>query len=206
MRRNSLKHNILFVSVISAFILYGSTNGNHVVNKDINNQNIKNNYINNYKGSDVNEVLKQMRKQYIVKVKPKTEIPKEKHLFTITSYDLSPQSCSKSRSDIGFGITKNGTNLKNKSWKNIKIISADPLIIPLNSKVKLTFIDPKYKKYSNVIYRCADTGSAIIGNRIDLFIEDGNGKVSQDVINFGVTQAYVEIIKEKKHISAIYIL
>jgi len=193
MRRNSLKHNILFVSVISAFILYGSTNGNHVVNKDINNQNIKSNSINNYIGSDANvNIIKLLRKQYIVK--PKIEIPKEKHLFTITSYDLSSQSCSKSRSDIGFGITKNGTNLKNKSWKNIKIISADPLIIPLNSKVKLTFIDPKYKKYSNVIYRCADTGSAIIGNRIDLFIEDGNGKVSKDVINFGITQAYVEII------------
>jgi len=192
MRRNSLKHNILFVSVISAFILYGSTNGNHVVNKDIRNTK----HINNYVRSDVCEVLKQMRRQYIVKQKPKTEISKEKHLFTITSYDLSPQSCSKSRSDIGFGVTKDGTKLKNKSWKNIKIISADPHIIPLNSKVRLTFIDPKYKKYSNVIYRCADTGSAIIGNKIDLFVEDGNGKVSQEVINFGVTQAYVEIIKE----------
>ena len=191
MRRNSLKHNILFVSVISAFILYGSTNGNHVVNKDIRNTK----HI-NYVRSDACEILKQMRKQYIVKQKPKTEISKEKLLFIITSYDLSPQSCTKSRSDIGFGITKDGTKLKNKSWKSIKIISADPLVIPLNSKVRLTFIDPKYKKYSNIIYRCADTGSAIIGNRIDLFIEDGNGKVSQEVIDFGITKAYIEIIKD----------
>ena len=195
MRRNSLKHNILFVSVISVFILYGSTNGNHVVNKDINNINHINN-TNSYVKSDACEILKQMRKQYIVKVSPKEKviIKKEKQIFTITGYDLSPQSCTKSRSDAGFGITKDGTKLKNKSWKSIKIISADPLVIPLNSKVRLTFIDPKYKKYSNIIYRCADTGSAIIGNRIDLFIEDGNGKVSQEVINFGITKAYVEII------------
>ena len=188
MRKNPLKHNKLLVSVISAFILLRSTSANHVINED---KNIK---FSNYARSDACEILKQMRKQYIVKIKPVAEVIKTNPIFTITSYDLSPQSCSKSRSDIGFGVTKDGTKLKNKSWKSIKIISADPLVIPLNSKVRLTFIDPKYKKYSNIIYRCADTGSAIIGNKIDLFIEDGNGKVSQEVIDFGVTKAYVEII------------
>jgi len=179
--------------ILSGAILSISLNSNHV-GENI----IKAKHINNYVRSDACEILNQMRKQYIVKVKEKTKteiIKEEKQLFTITSYDLSPQSCTKSRSDIGFGITKDGTKLKNKSWKSIKIISADPLVIPLNSKVRLTFIDPKYKKYSNIIYRCGDTGSAIIGNRIDLFIEDGNGKVSQEAIDFGVTTAYAEIIE-----------
>jgi len=187
MRKNPLKHTKLFVTFISVFILIGSTNGNHVIKEDIINTNL---------GSDANvNILKAMRKHYIVKVKPVAEIPKPKPAYNYTSYDLSRQSCTKSRSDVGFGITKDGTNLKNKSWKNIKIISTDPLVIPLGSKVRLTFIDPKYKKYSNIIYRCGDTGSAIIGNRIDLFIEDGNGKVSKEAIDFGTTTAYVEIIE-----------
>ena len=176
--------------ILSGAILSISLNSNHVGEKII-----KAKHINNYVRSDACEILNQMRKHYIVKVKPVAEIPKPKPVFTITSYDLSRQSCTKSRSDSAFGITKDGTNLRNKSWKNIKIISTDPLVLPLGSKVRLTFIDPKYKKYSNIIYRCGDTGSAIIGNRIDLFIEDGNGKVSQEAIDFGVTTAYAEIIE-----------
>ena len=193
MRRNSLKHNILFVSVISAFILYGSTNGNHVVNKDI-----KNTKHNDYVRSDVCEVLKQMRKQYIV-IPTKKEIISEedKSIFKVTSYDLSIQSCTKSRGESGFGITKNGTNLKNKSWENTgaRFISVDPRVIPLNKKVRLTFIDPKHKKYSGN-YTTVDTGSGIIGNRVDLFLGDfHSSKPSKKSIDFGVGYATVTILE-----------
>ena len=193
MRRNSLKHNILFVSVISAFILYGSTNGNHVVNKNIRNTK----YINNVRG-DVCEVLKQLRKQYIV-VPTKKEIINEedKPIFKVTSYDLSVQSCTKSRGESGFGITKNGTNLKNKSWENTgaRFISVDPRVIPLNKKVKLTFIDPTHKKYSDN-YTTVDTGSGIIGNRVDLFLGDfHSSKPSKKSIDFGIGYATVTILE-----------
>ena len=187
MRRNSLKHNILFVSVISAFILYGSTNGNHVVNKDINNIN----HI-NYVRSDVCEVLKQMRKQYIViKVK---EIPMPKHMeFIVSAYDLSFRSCGKSRGTEGYGITASGYDLRGHTIDSARIISVDPHIIPLGSKVSLTFKDSKYAKY-NSVYTAKDTGSKIIGSRIDLFVGD-NIWTSKQIRQFGVTQCEVEIIK-----------
>ena len=189
MRRNSLKHNILFVSVISAFILYGSTNGNHVVNKDINNIN----YINNYVRSDVCEVLKQMRKQYIVEVKPKEVIVEQENLFIVSAYDLSFNSCQKSRSSKGYGITASGYDLRGHTIDSAKTISTDPMVIQTGSKVRLTFKDSKYSGYDG-IYVSRDTGSKILKNRIDLFVGD-NIWTSEQIRQFGVTQCEVEIIK-----------
>jgi len=203
MRRNPLKHTKLFVTLISVFLTISSVNGNNIVKEDI----INTKSINTNLGSDVNanvNILEQLKKHYIIvkpepiikipKIKPTPIKPKESPIFTITSYDLSINSCSKSRGDVGFGITKNGTSLKNKYWKDIKIISADPRIIPLNKKVRLTFIDPKYKKY-NSEYLVGDTGNKVKNNHIDLYIGDySSGKQARD---FGITEAYVEIIKEQ---------
>jgi len=189
MRRNPLKHNILFVSVISAFILYGSTNGNHVVNKDIRNTK----HI-NYARSDVCEVLKQMRKQYIVKVKPEKVIAKQENLFIVSAYDLSFNSCGKSRGSKGYGITASGYDLRGHTLASAKTISTDPNIIPLESKVRLTFKEGKYKKYDG-IYISRDQGEGIKNYHVDLFIGDyvGSNKNARD---FGVTQCELEIIKE----------
>jgi len=188
MRRNSLKHNILFVSVISAFILYGSTNGNHVVNESIN---IKNtNHINNYKGSDAN-VLKELRKQYII---VKTYEKPEPIEFTVTAYDLSFNSCQKSRGTEGYGITSSGFDLRGHTIDSARVISVDPSIIPLGNKVRLTFKEDKYKRYDN-IYTALDKGGLIKNQRIDLFVGD-NIWSKNKIKDFGVTQAYVEIIKD----------
>ena len=193
MRKNPLKHTKLFAAFVSVFILVSSTNGNHVVNKDINNAN----HI-NYVRSDVCEVLKELRKQYIVvKTKKETISEENKPIFKVTSYDLSIQSCAKSRGESGFGITKNGTNLKNKSWEitNARFISVDPRVIPLNKKVRLTFIDPKHKKYSDN-YTTVDIGSGIFGNRVDLFLGDfHSSKPSKKSIDFGVGYATVTILE-----------
>ena len=188
MRRNSLKHNILFVSVISAFILYGSTNGNHVVNESIN---IKNtNHINNYIGSDAN-VLKELRKQYII---VKTDEKPEPMEFIVTAYDLSFNSCQKSRGSKGYGITSSGYDLRGHTIDSARVISTDPSIIPIGSKVRLTFKEDKYKKYDN-IYTALDKGGLIKNQRIDLFVGD-NIWSKNKIKDFGVTQAYVEIIKD----------
>ena len=189
MRRNSLKHNILFVSVISAFLLYGSRNGNHVVNKDIRNTK----HI-NYVRSDVCEVLKLLRKQYIVKVKPKEVIVNQENLFIVTAYDLSFKSCGKSRSSKGYGITSSGYDLRGHTIDSAKTISTDPMVIQTGSKVRLTFKDSKYSRYDG-IYISRDTGSKILKNRIDLFVGD-NIWTSKQIRQFGITQAYVEIIKD----------
>ena len=188
MRKNSLKHNILFVSVISAFILYGSTNGNHVVNESIN---IKNtNHINNYKGSDAN-VLKELRKQYII---VKTDEKPEPMEFIVTAYDLSFNSCPKSRGSKGYGITSSGYDLRGHTIDSARVISTDPSIIPIGSKVRLTFKEDKYKKYDN-IYTALDKGGLIKNQRIDLFVGD-NIWSKNKIKDFGVTTAYVEIIKD----------
>ena len=192
MRKNPLKHNILFVSVISAFILYGSTNGNHVVNKNINNINHINN-TNSYVRSDVCEILNQMRKQYIVKPKEKVII-KEENLFLVSAYDLSYQSTQKSRSSKGYGITASGFSLKGHTLQSARVIAGDPNIIPPRSKVRLKFKNDKYKQYDG-IYFCLDQGGLIKGQKIDLFVGD-NFWSSKKIKDFGVTECEVEIIKE----------
>ena len=189
MRRNSLKHNILFVSVISVFFLYGSINGNHVVNKDIRNTK----HI-NYVRSDACEILKQMRKQYIAKFKPEKVIAKQESLFIVSAYDLSFQSCQKSRGNSEYGITASGYDLRGHTLSSAKIISVDPKLIPLGSKVKLTFKEDKYKKY-NSVYTASDVEGKIKGHRIDLFIGD-NIWSRKKIKEFGVTECNVEIIND----------
>ena len=196
MRKNPLKHTKLFATFISVFVLIGSTNGNHVVNKDI--KIVK--QIDHYVRSDACEILKQMRKHYIVKVKPVAEIiPKpikpKLYEFTITAYDLSFQSCQKSRGNSDYGITASGFDLRGHTLSSARVISVDPNIIPLGSKVRLTFKEDKYKKYNN-IYTSKDTGGAIIGMRIYLFVGDfRSSKASKFAKDFGVTTAYAEIIE-----------
>ena len=142
------------------------------------------------------KVIDEKAKVVIPLVKPDRVKKVKLGLFTISAYDLSVQSCTKSRGDSGFGVTDDGTKLKNKTWNNIKVISVDPRIIPLNSKVKITFVNKKYAKYSD-IYRSADTGPGIMNNHIDLFLGDfGSSSPSREATLFGTVEAYVEIIKE----------
>jgi 3D (Asp-Asp-Asp) domain-containing protein len=87
-----------------------------------------------------------------------------------TAYTASCEGCS--------GITATGINLKENP--NAKIISVDPTIIPLGSKVYV-------EGYGEAI--AGDTGGAIKGNKIDVFIPS-----QQDAINFGVKQLKVTIL------------
>lgn len=76
------------------------------------------------------------------------------------------------------GITKTGVNLK--ANPNAKVIAVDPSVIPLGSKVYV-------EGYG---YATAeDTGGAIKGNKIDVFIPGQN-----DAMNWGRKQVEVTII------------
>lgn len=68
-----------------------------------------------------------------------------------TAYTASCKSCS--------GITYTGLNLKKNP--NLKVISVDPKVIPLGSKVYIP-------GYGEAI--AADKGSSVKGNKIDVFI------------------------------------
>ncbi|MEH7481183.1 3D domain-containing protein, partial [Neobacillus drentensis] len=87
-----------------------------------------------------------------------------------TAYTASCEGCS--------GTTATGINLK--ANPNAKVIAVDPAVIPLGSKVYV-------EGYGEAI--AGDTGGAIKGNRIDVFIPS-----EQDAINFGVKQLNVEIL------------
>ncbi|MFF2793795.1 LysM peptidoglycan-binding and 3D domain-containing protein [Lysinibacillus xylanilyticus] len=87
-----------------------------------------------------------------------------------SAYTASCEGCS--------GITATGINLKTNP--NAKVISVDPAIIPLGSKVYV-------EGYGEAI--AGDTGGAIKGNRIDVFVPS-----QQDAINFGVKQLKVTIL------------
>ncbi|MFS0775060.1 LysM peptidoglycan-binding domain-containing protein [Neobacillus sp. 3P2-tot-E-2] len=87
-----------------------------------------------------------------------------------TAYTASCEGCS--------GITATGINLLEDP--NQKVISVDPSVIPLGSKVYV-------EGYGEAI--AGDTGGAIKGNKIDIFIPS-----KQEAINFGRKQLKVTIL------------
>jgi 3D (Asp-Asp-Asp) domain-containing protein/LysM repeat protein len=87
-----------------------------------------------------------------------------------TAYTATCEGCS--------GITATGINLLENP--NQKVISVDPSVIPLGSKVYV-------EGYGEAI--AGDTGGAIKGNKIDVFIPS-----KQEAINFGRKQLKVTIL------------
>ncbi|MGX7594186.1 ubiquitin-like domain-containing protein [Planococcus plakortidis] len=87
-----------------------------------------------------------------------------------TAYTASCTGCS--------GITATGINLK--ANPGLKVIAVDPRVIPLGSKVWV-------EGYGNAI--AGDTGGAIKGNKIDLFMPNRS-----DAIAFGRKQVKVKIL------------
>jgi 3D (Asp-Asp-Asp) domain-containing protein/LysM repeat protein len=87
-----------------------------------------------------------------------------------TAYTASCEGCS--------GITATGINLLENP--NQKVISVDPTVIPLGTKVYV-------EGYGEAI--AGDTGGAIKGNKIDIFIPS-----KQEAINFGRKQLKVTIL------------
>lgn len=88
-----------------------------------------------------------------------------------TAYTASCKGCS--------GVTAIGLNLKKNP--NIKAISVDPKLIPLGTKVDV-------EGYGKAI--AADTGSAIRGKKIDVFMPS-----KSKAINWGVKTVKIKIYK-----------
>jgi 3D (Asp-Asp-Asp) domain-containing protein len=114
----------------------------------------------------------------------------------VTAYDISKRSTGKGIKHPAYGITATGFNLKGKNYKTARVIAVDPDTFELKSKVRLRFIDELYRVYDS-IYSCEDTGSKIKNRHIDLFLEDTGEKVSQKALDFGVTEAYLQIIDKE---------
>jgi 3D (Asp-Asp-Asp) domain-containing protein len=121
---------------------------------------------------------KQVLKVAVVKVATKPAVkaattkPVSKVLnMTATAYTASCKNCS--------GITATGLNLKKNP--NLKVISVDPKVIPLGTKVYV-------EGYGYAI--AADKGSAVKGNKIDVFIPN-----QQRALNWGKKTVKVTIYK-----------
>ena len=106
--------------------------------------------------------------------------------FEITAYDNTVQSQGK-----WVDQTATGFNLKGHTLESAKCIAVDPKVIPLGSKVQLYFGE-EYK-HLNGVYIARDTGGAIKGNKIDLFM--GDGPVRKEVMEFGRRKVQVKIIE-----------
>lgn len=114
--------------------------------------------------------------------------------FKATAYDLSVNSCGKPVGSKGYGVTANGTSLKGKSREQAMTVAVDPKVIKLGTKLEITFPEP-YEHFTGV-YTANDTGRAIKGNKIDIFMGDfKSNKTHQSVWDFGVRDVKVEIIK-----------
>ena len=90
---------------------------------------------------------------------------------TATAYTGSCKGCS--------GITATGINLKKNP--NMKVISVDPKVIPLGTKVYV-------EGYGNAI--AGDTGGAMKGKKIDVFFSS-----QQKAIQWGRKSVKVKILK-----------
>lgn len=102
---------------------------------------------------------------------PKQEATSKQITVEATAYTADCEGCS--------GVTSTGVDLN--ANPDAKVIAVDPSVIPLGSKVYV-------EGYG---YATAeDTGGAIKGNRIDVFIPD-----QQDAVNWGRKQVNVTIIE-----------
>ncbi|MDQ0199497.1 3D domain-containing protein [Neobacillus ginsengisoli] len=88
-----------------------------------------------------------------------------------SAYTMNCTRCS--------GITATGINLKKNP--NQKVISVDPKVIPLGSKVYV-------EGYGYAI--AADTGGAMKGNKIDVFVP-----TQKEALNWGRKTVKVQILK-----------
>ena len=97
-----------------------------------------------------------------------TEIEPVVQSFTVTAYCCCEKCCGKNINHPAYGVTATGTKATDG-----RTIAVAPNAIPLGSTVYL----------NNQPYIAEDTGSAIKGNKIDIFIND-----HQRAQNFGVQE------------------
>lgn len=84
------------------------------------------------------------------------------------------------------GVSANGTDISGGAWYYVAV---DPYIIPLGSTLYIEFFG-EYASYSGY-YLAVDTGGAVYGNIIDVFVGDG----AYDVANhFGRRTCRVTLI------------
>ncbi|MCT4632299.1 MAG: 3D domain-containing protein [Firmicutes bacterium] len=107
---------------------------------------------------------------------------KEVIIMEATAYDLSYESCGKYPDHPEYGITYSGTRAKPG------VVAVDPRVVPLRSKLYVESLDST-RDYG--FSSAEDTGSAIKGNKIDLFIG-----VKKDALRYGRRKVRVYVLDD----------
>ncbi len=104
------------------------------------------------------------------------------YIMRATAYDLSFESCGKYPDHPEYGITFSGTRARPG------VVAVDPRVVKLGSKLYIESMDrtPDYG-----FAKAEDTGSAIKGNRVDLFIENRS-----QALRYGVRTVKVYVLEE----------
>ena len=135
-----------------------------------------------YRVQNNNEVKEVEKSEATTPATPATEATETTQAAAASSnqggYYLTVEATAYSYNEAGLSnYTADGTNLINDP----QVIAVDPSVIPLGSYVEI----PGYG-----IYRAADTGGAIYGNRIDVHLVNLN-----DVYNFGRRTITIRVLQ-----------
>ena len=106
---------------------------------------------------------------------------KEAITVSASAYDLSYESCGKHAGDPGYGVTASGMKA------GYGVVSVDPSVIPLGTRLYIEAPDGSWV-YGNAV--AGDTGGAIKGNKVDLFMN-----TRDECFAFGRRQAVVYILE-----------
>lgn len=99
-----------------------------------------------------------------------------------TAYEAGPRSTGKRPGDKSYGITASGARAKRGT------VAVDPRVIPLGTKLYIKSLTPGVPDYGFAIAQ--DTGGAIKGNKIDLFMD-----TVWECLQFGRRPVMVYILK-----------
>lgn len=99
-----------------------------------------------------------------------------------TAYEAGPRSTGKRPGDKGYGITASGARAKRGT------VAVDPRVIPLGTKLYIKSLTLGVPDYGFAIAQ--DTGGAIKGNKIDLFMD-----TVWECLQFGIRPVMVYILQ-----------
>ncbi len=129
----------------------------------------------------VNEIVEKGTLNYLVT--SRGEVTRFQKVITMSAsaYDAGFESTGKNPGDPHYGMTRSGTQVRPG------VVAVDPKVIPLGTKLYIESTDGT----SSYGYASAeDTGSAIKGNKIDLFFENRS-----DALRFGRRTVKVYILE-----------
>ncbi len=113
----------------------------------------------------IDEIIEKGSEKYLVASRGQVVRYKKVLTMSATAYDLSYESTGKNPGDQYYGITRSGTKARPG------VVAVDPRVIPLGTKLYVESLDGTG---SYGFASAEDTGGAIKGNKIDLFMESSS--------------------------------